>query len=94
MNEKLKKTYYPHWIEMEQMVKRAFISSFQLSYKLKMAQLESILIKAYMTALEIGFNDGYKTSLDQLMDLVEKSSFSVEIKETMSQIIEVKKARL
>ncbi|HOS46358.1 MAG TPA: hypothetical protein PLQ69_07760 [Paludibacter sp.] len=53
-SEKVKDTYLPFWEEMKAEVKG-------LGYWIsdtKYAELQSILIRAYMQALEVGFNEG------------------------------------
>lgn len=50
----LKDTYFPFWEEMKAEVKGF---GYWISDK-KWANLQSILIRAYMQALEVGFNEG------------------------------------
>ena len=54
-SEKVKETYLPYWEEM----KAEFDARPMLSVSPELlAELQSILIRAYMQALEIGFNEG------------------------------------
>lgn len=92
-NEELKKTYSPYWEEMlEHTHARKYYSP--LNYDKWEAKLQSILVKCQDKAIEVGFNVGWKVSLDQLMHLVERSAFSVEVKETMRQMIEIQKSKI
>ena len=47
-----------------------------------------------MQALEVGFNEGWKFSLDQLMNIVDRSAFSVEVKEQLRQMVEIQKKKV
>lgn len=47
-----------------------------------------------MQALEVGFNEGWKFSLDRLMNIVDRSAFSVEVKELLRQMIEIQKTKI
>lgn len=54
-SEKVKETYLPFWEEM----KAEFDARPMLSVSPELlAELQSILVRAYMQALEIGFNEG------------------------------------
>ena len=88
-NEELKKTYSPYWEEMEALHKKD-----RNSRGMFMAEMESIIARCHSSALEVGFNVGWKWSLDQLMHLIEMSAFSVEVKELLRQMIEIQKAKI
>ena len=89
-SEKVKETYLPYWEEMKAEVKGF---GYWISDK-KWANLQSIMNRAYMNALEVGFNEGWKRSLDQLMNIVDRLAFSVEVKELLRQMIEIQKTRV
>ena len=90
LSEELLKTYYPYWEEMkDEILARDPYPSPEF-----VSELQSILNRAYMNAMEVGFNEGWKFSLDQLMNLVDRSAFSVEVKELLRQMIEIQKARV
>jgi len=89
-SEKVKDTYRPFWEEMKAEVKGF---GYWIS-DTKYAELQSILIRAYMQALEVGFNEGWKFSLDQLMNIVDRSAFSVEVKEQLRQMVEIQKKKV
>ena len=88
-NEELKKTYSPYWEEMEALHKKD-----RNSRGMFMAEMESIIARCHLNALEVGFGVGWKLSLDQLMHLIERSSFSVEVKELLRQIVEIQKEKI
>lgn len=86
----LKETYLPYWEEMKAEVKG-------FGYWIpdtRWAKLQSILSRAYMQALEVGFNEGWKSSLNQLMNIVDRSAFSVEVKEQLRQMVEIQKKKV
>ena len=86
----LKDTYRPYWDEMKDRIKGFGYWIPDTKY----AELQSVLNRAYMNALEVGFNEGWKRSLGQLMNLVDRSAFSVEVKELLRQMIEIQKAKV
>lgn len=85
----LKDTYYPYWSEME-----ALHMKDRNTRGMFMAEMESIIARCHTNALDVGFDVGWKHSLDQLMHLIEMSAFSVEVKETMRQMIEIQKTKV
>lgn len=86
----LKDTYFPFWEEMkDEILARDPYPSPEF-----VSELQSVLNRAYMNALEVGFNEGWKRSLGQLMNLVDRSAFSVEVKELLRQMIEIQKAKV
>lgn len=88
--DKLKDTYYPYWKEMkDEILARDPYPSPEF-----VSELQSILNRAYMNAMEVGFNEGWKFSLDQLMHLIERSSFDVGVKEVLRQMVEIQKAKV
>ena len=88
-SEELKKTYSPYWEEMEALHKKD-----RNSRGMFMAEMESIIARCHNHALEIGYNAGWKFSLNQLMNLIEMSAFSVEVKELLRQMIEIQKEKI
>jgi hypothetical protein len=89
----LKDTYYPYWQEMlEHTHAKKYYSP--LNYDKWEAKLQSILIRCQDKAIDKGFEVGWKFSLDQIMNIVERSSFSVEVKELLRQMIEIQKTKI
>jgi len=84
----LKNTYSPYWKEMEALHKKD-----RNSRGMFMAEMESIIARCHLNALEVGFNKGWERSLDQLINLVERSAFSVEVKELLRQMITIQKEK-
>ena len=89
LSEELLKTYYSYWKEMEALHKKD-----RNSRGMFMAEMKSIIVRCHSNAMEVGFNAGWKFSLDQLMHLIDRSSFSVEVKELLRQMIEIKKSKV
>jgi len=86
----LKDTYFPFWEKMkDEILARDPYPSPEFT-----SELHSILNRAYMNALEVGFNEGWKRSLGQLMNLVERSAFTVDVKERLRQMIEIQKSKV
>ena len=89
-SEKVIETYLPYWEEMKAEVKGV---GYWIT-DTRWAKLRSRLNRAYMQALEVGFNEGWKFSLDRLMNIVDRSAFSVEVKELLRQMIEIQKTKI
>lgn len=87
-NEELKKTYYPYWEQMKALHKKD-----RNSRGMFMAEMESIIARCHSNAMDVGFNVGWKHSLDQIMNLIEMSAFSVDVKELLRQMIEIQKEK-
>lgn len=85
----LEKTYCQYWEEMEALHKKD-----RNSRGMFMAEMESIIARCHSNALGVGFSEGWMFSLDQIMNIVERSSFSVEVKELLRQMIEIQKTKI
>lgn len=86
--DELKNTYFPYWEQMEALHKKD-----RNSRGMFMAEMESIIARCHTNALEVGFNVGWKRSLDQLMPLIDRSAFTVEVKETIRQMVDIQKQK-